>query len=199
MAQARVHVFAVRVGRRLVDEGVLDKPADVFYLRFQEVGDALTEPRDMRATVSERKADLEKWRAVKPPQYLGKAPGPPLAPNRFSPEPEVQTDAAILKGIGACAGVGRGPARVVFMPEDFERVQPGDVLVSPASNPSWVPLFGIIAGLVTNTGGVLAHAAVTAREFGVPAVVGTGTATTVIRDGQLLEVDGAAGIVRILS
>ena len=152
----------------------------------------------MRATVRERKTNLEKWQALKPPQHLGKPPSPPTEQDRFSPVPEAQTDASILKGIGACAGVGRGPACVVRTPDDFERVQPGDVLVSPASNPSWVPLFSIIAGLVTNTGGVLAHAAVTAREFNVPAVVGTGTATTVIRDGQMLEVDGAAGIVRIL-
>jgi pyruvate,water dikinase len=199
MVQTHVHRFAMRVGARLVEANVLAEPGDVFHLHVQEVEDALRAPRDMRATVSERKADLEKWQAMKPPKHLGKPPSPPSGSDRFSPAPEAQSDASILKGIGACAGVGRGPARVVCTPDDFERVQPGDVLVSPASNPSWVPLFGIIAGLVTNTGGVLAHAAVTAREFNVPAVVGTGTATTVIKDGQMLEVDGAAGIVRILS
>jgi pyruvate,water dikinase len=199
MVQTHVHRFAMRVGARLVEANVLAEAGDVFHLHVQEVEDALGAPRDMRATVSERKADLEKWQAMKPPKHLGKPPSPPAGSDRFSPAPEAQSDASILKGIGACAGVGRGPARVVCTPDDFERVQPGDVLVSPASNPSWVPLFGIIAGLVTNTGGVLAHAAVTAREFNVPAVVGTGTATTVIKDGQMLEVDGAAGIVRILS
>jgi pyruvate,water dikinase len=199
MVQAHVHRFAMRVGGRLVAANVLAEPGDVFHLHVQEVEDALRAPRDMRAIVSERKADLEKWQKVKPPQHIGKPPRPPSGPDRFSPAPELQSDAGVLKGVGACAGIGRGPARVVTTPDDFERVQPGDVLVSPASNPSWVPLFGIIAGLVTNTGGVLAHAAVTAREFNVPAVVGTGTATTVIKDGQMLEVDGAAGIVRILS
>ena len=94
--------------------------------------------------------------------------------------------------------MGRGPARIVVALEDFARVQSGDVLVCPSSNPSWVPLFGIIAGLVTNTGGVLSHAAVVAREFGVPAVVGTGVATERLRDGQLVEVDGTAGEVRLL-
>jgi phosphohistidine swiveling domain-containing protein len=199
MVQTHVHRFAMRVGGRLVEANVVAEAGDVFHLHVQEVEDALRVPHDMRATVSERKTDLAKWQAMKPPQHLGKPPSPPTGPDRFSPIPEAQSDANILKGIGACAGVGRGPARVVCTPEDFERVQPGDVLVSPASNPSWVPLFSIIAGLVTNTGGVLAHAAVTAREFSVPAVVGTGTATTVIKDGQMLEVDGAAGIVRILS
>lgn len=83
-------------------------------------------------------------------------------------------------------------------PEDFVTVQTGDVLVCPSSNPSWVPLFGIIAGLITNTGGVTSHAAVVAREFGVPAVVGTGEATRLIRNGQQVEVDGTMGEVRLL-
>jgi pyruvate,water dikinase len=82
--------------------------------------------------------------------------------------------------------------------DDFDRIQPGDIIVCPSSNPSWVPLFSIAAGLVTDTGGVLSHAAVVARELGLPAVVGTRDATRRISDGQLLELDGAAGIVRLL-
>ena len=77
-------------------------------------------------------------------------------------------------------------------------VQPGDIIVCPSSNPSWVPLFAIAGGLITNTGGVLSHAAVVAREFGLPAVVGTGDATTRIADGRLVEIDGSSGIVRLL-
>ena len=76
--------------------------------------------------------------------------------------------------------------------------QPGDIIVCPASNPSWVPVFAIAGGLVTNTGGVLAHAAVVAREFGLPAVVGVTGATTLIPDGQMVEIDGTAGTVRLL-
>jgi pyruvate,water dikinase len=81
-------------------------------------------------------------------------------------------------------------------PDDFERVQPGDIIVAPSSNPSWVPLFAIAAGLVTNTGGVLSHAAVVARELDLPAVVGVADATSRIRDGQTVEIDGTTGIVR---
>ncbi len=83
-------------------------------------------------------------------------------------------------------------------PEDFGRVQPGDIIIAPSSNPSWVPLFSIAGGLVTNTGGVLCHAAVVARELDLPAVVGTGDATTRIADGQMLELDGTTGFVRLL-
>jgi pyruvate,water dikinase len=87
---------------------------------------------------------------------------------------------------------------VTLSPDDFARVQPGDIIVCPSSNPSWVPLFTIAAGLVTDTGGVLSHAAVVAREFGLPAVVGTGDATSRIADGRMVELDGTTGDVRLL-
>jgi pyruvate,water dikinase len=108
------------------------------------------------------------------------------------------TGGDVLNGKGASAGVVRGPARVTLSQEDFGRIQPGDIIVCPSSNPSWVPVFTIAGGLVTNTGGVLSHAAVVAREFGLPAVVGIGDATTRIADGRLVEIDGTAGTVRLL-
>jgi pyruvate,water dikinase len=112
---------------------------------------------------------------------------------RFPPDAD-----GTLRGTGASAGVARGPARVVNGPDDFERVRVGDIIVAPASNPGWVPLFSIAAGFVTDTGGVLSHAAVVAREFGLPAVVGLGDATTRIADGRIVEIDGAAGLVRFV-
>jgi pyruvate,water dikinase len=86
---------------------------------------------------------------------------------------------------------------VVVGPDDFARVRPGDIIVAPSSNPSWVPLFAIAGGVITNTGGVLSHAAVVAREFGLPAVVGTGDATTRIVDGRTVELDGSSGYVHL--
>jgi len=198
MLQAHIHRLARRVGRRLTGAGVLDREDDVFFLFADEIAQSLREPADRRAKVADRRAELAHWRTVKPPRVLGKPPEVPPPPNRFEPPPRVQKDAHVLRGIGASPGKGHGPARVVSSADDFARVQSGDVLVCPSSNPSWVPLFGIISGLVTNTGGALSHAAVVAREFGVPAVVGTGEATERLRDGQLVEVDGTAGEVRLL-
>ncbi|HEV8339510.1 MAG TPA: PEP-utilizing enzyme [bacterium] len=198
MLQAHAHRFAVRVGRRLVEAGVLAAPAHIFFLHSDEVGEALRHPRNLRALIAQRRAEHQRWGQVRPPRYLGR---PPQAqqPNRFEPPPVEQTEGGgLLRGIGASPGVVRGRARIALSSDDFERVGAGDVLVCPSSNPSWVPLFGIIAGLVTNTGGALSHAAVVAREFGVPAVVGTGEATRRVRDGQLVEVDGTAGEVRLL-
>lgn len=197
MLQAHVRRLALRAGARLVSAHALAHAEDILFLHTTEVAALLREPADRGAEVARRRADLERWRGVKPPRNLGKQPSPP-PPNRFEPPPQEQSEDRLLRGTGACAGTGRGPARIVAALEDFARVQPGDVLVCPSSNPSWVPLFGIIAGLVTNTGGVLCHAAVVAREFGVPAVVGTGVATEWLREGQLVEVDGTVGEVRVL-
>jgi pyruvate,water dikinase len=91
-----------------------------------------------------------------------------------------------------------GPARVVRTLADAEKLRPGDILVAAFTLPSWTSFFATAAAVVTNIGGMLCHAAVVAREYGIPAVVGTQRATEVIRDGQIIEVDGDTGIVRVV-
>ena len=197
MAQARLRTFAMRVGARLAREGVIDRPDDILYLRRSEVPGLLRTGEDQRALVADRRADHARWRTVKPPAKVGK-PSDAETSGRFSGKRFAKEDEAIVRGTGASAGIATGPARIVLGPDDFGRVRPGDIIVAPSSNPSWVPLFTIAGGLVTNTGGVLSHAAVVAREFDLPAVVGTGDATTRIADGQMLELDGTTGYVRLL-
>ena len=101
-----------------------------------------------------------------------------------------------IVGIPASPGRATGPARIVRGVAEFDRVQPGDILVCPVTAPAWTPLFGTVAAVVTDTGGVAAHASIVAREYGLPAVVGTGDATWRLRDGDLVEVDGSTGVVR---
>jgi rifampicin phosphotransferase len=198
-AQASIRTFAMRTGARLVRDGVLERPDDILYLHRAEVGPLLRRPEDRRALVTERRALHELQRGRRPPKHVGKAPDASAAPvDRFDTARVESTEAGVLKGTGASAGVVRGPARVVLTSNEFDRIRPGDVIVCPSSNPSWVPVFTIAGGLVTNTGGVLSHAAVVAREFGLPAVVGVSGATTSVRDGQLVEIDGTAGTVRLL-
>jgi rifampicin phosphotransferase len=103
-----------------------------------------------------------------------------------------------VRGSAGSAGVARGRARVIRSLADAGTPQKGDILVAPTTSPLWTPLFATVAAVVTDTGGVLSHSAIVAREYGIPAVVGTGSATTIIRDGQMIEVDGSAGIVRII-
>jgi pyruvate,water dikinase len=111
----------------------------------------------------------------------------------------VRFDGGRLSGYAASPGKASGTARVVRDRDDFGRIRAGDVLVCATTTPSWTPVFTSIAGLVTDTGGILCHAAVVAREYGLPAVVGTEEATARIADGDRIEVDGDAGEVWITS
>jgi pyruvate,water dikinase len=107
-----------------------------------------------------------------------------------------QTDRDVLRGVPASPGRGRGPARLVNGPADFARFQSGDVLICRSTTVSWVPLFNMASGIVADVGGALSHAALVAREFGIPAVCGTGSALELLLDGEMVEVDGTAGTVR---
>jgi pyruvate,water dikinase len=198
MAQSRLRVLSTRVGRRLAAEGSIEDPADVFYLEHADITAALVSPRDLRTTVADRKAAHARQLAIVPPRTIGAAREEASAPDRFDGARLESTDPNQLLGTGASAGVVRGTARVVLANDQFGRIQPGDVIVCPSSNPSWIPVFSIAGGLVTNTGGVLSHAAVVARELGLPAVVGVADATAHIADGRLIEIDGGRGIVSML-
>jgi pyruvate,water dikinase len=198
LSQARLRTLALRVGARLVREGRFDTADDVFFLTRDEIAEAVRDGKPRQGLVVERRAEHERNERRTPPYWVGKVPENPPTGDRFDGPRLTSTVADTLAGKGASAGIVRGPARLTLSQDDFERIQPGDIIVCPSSNPSWVPVFTIAGGLVTNTGGVLSHAAVVAREFGLPAVVGTGDATTRIADGRLIEIDGTAGTVRLL-
>ena len=106
-------------------------------------------------------------------------------------------DGDVLQGTAASPGRATGTARVVSGPADFARLESGDVLVCATTTPAWTPLFAAAGALVTDTGGILSHAAIVAREYGLPAVVGCDVATRAIKDGARVEVDGSAGRVRV--
>jgi pyruvate,water dikinase len=104
----------------------------------------------------------------------------------------------LLKGVAASPGQVTASARVLLGPEDFHQMQPGDILVAEITTPAWTPLFAMAAGIVTDVGGPLSHGSIVAREYGIPAVLGTGVATQRIRRGQVVRVDGDAGVVTLL-
>ena len=111
-------------------------------------------------------------------------------------EPEIADD-ALLTGIGAGSGIVEGPVRIVHDPAVVE-VEPGEVLVAPTTDPSWASIMFVSSALVVDIGSVLSHAAVVARELGLPCVVNTGNGTRVLRNGDLVRVDGSAGTVQLL-
>ncbi|MEO8470115.1 MAG: PEP/pyruvate-binding domain-containing protein [Chloroflexota bacterium] len=197
LAQARIRTLALRVGRRLVANGSLDAPEEILFLFRDEVRAEIEHTTDRRPLVATRRAELARWATLSPPRIIGVDPGKRES-DRFDGERFTSDDPRTLRGTGASAGIVRGTARVTLGPADFARLQPGDIIVCPSSNPSWVPVFTTAGGLVTNTGGVLSHAAVVAREFGLAAVVGIENATTRIPDGSTVEIDGTLGTVRLL-
>ena len=190
-------------GTRLVRDGVLRDREQIFLLYLDEVRDALRAPRDLSSLIAERETEQERWRRLEAPETIGDPDaglGPKAGPIWHLLYREVQDDPArALRGAPASAGVARGPARLVRNLEDFAKFRRGDVLVCQSSNVSWIPLFTSAAAVVTEVGGPLSHAAVVAREFGIPAVVGTSVALSTLVDGEPLEVDGSAGIVRRLT
>jgi pyruvate,water dikinase len=183
-------------GRRLVGEGLLDAVDDVWMLERRELRPALTEAIDLRSIVARRREEHARGLAEGVRPYLGE---PPADRTRDSVvESFYGSGGSALSGAGASPGVAEGIARVVAGPDDFSRVMRGDVLVTTTTTPAWTPLFPSLAALVTETGGILSHAAVVAREYGLPAVVGAAGATQVIADGTRVRVDGSAGTITLV-
>jgi pyruvate,water dikinase len=200
---ANVGRAARTFGERLVRDGVIRDRDEIFLLYVEEIRDALREPRDLSALIAEREKEQAEWRRLEAPETIGQLDAglnPKSGPIWHLLYREAQDDPTrALRGAPASAGVARGPARLVRNLEEFAKFQRGDVLVCQSSNVSWIPLFTSAAAVVTEVGGPLSHAAVVAREFGIPAVVGTSVALSTLVDGEPLEVDGSAGIVRRLS
>ena len=204
-----LHRISLEVGRRLSAAGVVDRPDDVFLLTLEELRDtALELPRlNRRAQIAARRAEMEYFRSVPVPPTLGAPryrrpthrPGQPWRSSNSSVHRRRQRDDhTVIRGNCGSPGKATGPARVVHSLAGAGKLQPRDVLVVETTAPPWTPLFATAAAVVSDTGGILSHCAVVAREYGIPAVVGTGNATERIHDGQLIEVDGDAGIVRLV-
>jgi pyruvate,water dikinase len=188
------------LGGRLVDAGVLAEPLDVCWVTLPEARriavelDAGRSPADdLRATVAERKAAFRGQRLARPPQYLPKSAAMDSMGWMF-PGNE-SSDSDVLTGNAGSGGVVTARARVLAGPEDFAAFQPGEVLVAAITTPAYTPLFAMAAGVVTDIGGVLSHGSIVAREYGIPAVLGTGSATRLIHTGDEITVDGGVGKV----
>jgi pyruvate,water dikinase len=216
---AALHNTLMACGRRLQRFGLLERADDVFFLTFGDLTEVLGDlARDEKigtyhhlalvpSLVAERKADWAATASIEAPLTVGNVPptmSDPIALKVFGivdevlhPKGEKQV-VERLEGFAGAAGVVEGPARVILSFEEFPTLQSGEILVCPATSTAWTPLFLKIAGVVTDTGGMLTHAAIAAREYGIPAVVGTWNATNSIRDGDIIRVDGTAGVVQVL-
>ena len=196
--------IALEFGSRLAGRGILRQRDDVFMLTRPEAEIALSGQTGLQELAVERRTEFQQRLRSTPPPFIGTPPTEGASPSDpelakfFGRPPEPEKDRRTLNGIAASPGRARGPARVVLSLEDFDSVRPGDVLVCPSTTPPWTPLFGIVAALVTEAGGVLSHGAIVAREYGLPAVTAVTTATQRLQTGQIIEVDGEAGQVHLL-
>jgi phosphohistidine swiveling domain-containing protein len=205
---ARLRLAVIAVGRKLVEADVLDDPEDVVYLHYNEVRRLLADQSacDARELVSDRRDEQEDAAERRPPSWVGTATEEALAfpyaslwgfPEKFhAGEPSTADE---VKGLAASPGVVEGTARYVTSPDHFDAVEEGDILVCRMTNPAWVVLFTKIHGLVTEAGGTMSHPAVVAREFGIPAVVGTTDAGDRIKTGDRVRVNGTTGVVELLA
>jgi pyruvate,water dikinase len=209
-------------GAILVNGGFLEDAEDVFYLHRFEIHDALYDlctgwatgtpargPSYWPAEVAERKRIMGLLRDWSPPPGLGVAPEEITEPftvmlfgvTTDTVEQWQGGDAANeneLRGIAASPGVSEGEARVITTVQELDDVRAGEILVCPITAPSWAPVFALISAAVSDIGGIMSHAAIVSREYGLPAVVGTGFGTKRIRTGQRVRVDGDRGVVTLL-
>jgi len=212
------------IGDRMAEAGLVEDRDDLFYLNRWEVGEALHDmvthwaaynsipmrKRHWQSTISRRREIIEVLRHWDAEPALG--PMPPeinepfmimlygLTTERVSAWLEGSEDGnRELHGVAASAGVVEGTARVIFSPDEIPSVEEGEILVCPITAPSWGPVFGKIKATVSDLGGIMSHAAIVSREYGLPAVVGTGRGTRAIHTGDLLRVDGDRGVVTVLS
>jgi pyruvate,water dikinase len=207
MGIATFRHFALQYGDRLVDKELIAGREDVFFLYKHELRDAMANGADMKAAVAERRTDIQKWAQVVPPDHLGE-PTPALADPFFVSlvdkmlgllPVEPSTEADVINGVAASPGVFTGIAKVVRTLVEASKLQQGDIMVCEMTLPTWVPLFATVSAVVADSGGVLSHCAIVAREFHLPAVVGTRVGTTTLKDGMTITVDGTKGRVRIES
>lgn len=184
-----------RLGESLRASGAIAAVDDVFFLTRSEVERLLSDPAPVSGRVMSRRADREKASQLAAPLTVGRVPKAirmmfAMAGRDLGANPSEQS---IVRGVPASPGRATGRVRIVRDSSQFETLQEGEVLVAPLTAPAWADLFPRAAAVITDVGNALAHASIVAREYGIPAVVGCGDATSRLRDGQMVMVDGSTG------
>ncbi len=185
----------IELGKRLSERGVLKNQDDIFFLRLEEIPPVVEGKADfnIQQAVSNRRAEYDKNKSITPPDVVfGKFDPDNLVPDTWDEQAEV------LNGLGVSQGVTTGKARVILRADTEEQLLAGEILVAPFTDPGWTPYFVPAAAIVMDEGGVISHGSIVAREYGIPAVVNVGGGTKIIKTGQMIQVDGNHGVVRIL-
>ena len=187
------------VGRRMVAAGVFDEIEDFGFVTKAEMQEFLVSPAPMAATVRERRSEYMRLQQLEPPfVFVGSTDGPDAWQRRDCVAATRLEAGGVLVGLPGCPGQAEGIARVVLDPSDPFALEPGNILIAPATDPSWTPLFVPAAGVVVDVGAPLSHAIIVSRELGIPCVISATGATRSIPDGARVRVDGSTGVVTVL-
>ncbi len=190
-----VRSMVLEIGRRLVQKEVIDRVEDIFFLSYEEIIELLKNDLQMDgiiAEIEERRKEYE--------YNLNLPPPPDVIIGKYDPtssEIEVEEEEGILEGLGSSFGKATGRARVILDPIKASELREGEILITPATDAGWTPLFAIAKAIVSDIGGPLSHSSVVAREYGIPAVVNVKRGTKVIKTGDIITVDGDRGRVYI--
>lgn len=203
MLPAKARLFLLEVGALLVEAKAMKEINDIFYVYLDELVELVTNPMDITTKIVERKTVHEQNSKKNIPQTFGVAPQEEAAPviERIfgTRSAEVNEQEQSFKGYAASKGVHTGTVKIVRDQNDFSKVQKGDVLVCKTTLPPWTVLFSISGAVITDAGGILSHAGTVAREYKLPAVLGTRVATQMLQDGDVVTVDGTNGVVSIVN
>lgn len=217
----RMRRMAIEIGKKMVDEDILEDPGDIVFLHYNEIREIGTNPKAFNAKelTKKRKKEIKEAEDIIPSQMIGTVTEWSLheepykqglwgwsdekleRAKRMIEEGVIGKKKIIekmIKGIPASPGIAEGIARIVKSTEEFDRVEDGSIMFCDMTSPAWISVFPKLKAVVTNAGGVLAHPAIVSREFGIPCIVGTIVGTRQIEDGQKVRVNGDTGIIEIL-
>jgi pyruvate,water dikinase len=190
-----IRKYTTEIARRWVDEGRINEDKDIFFLKFRQVFDVLEGrigQEEADQIIRNNKDYYASFRNFRNPNEIG---------SRWKIREEVRKGLGRhqgLQGIGCSPGATRGRAKVIRDISEIHRLEQDDILVTFFTDPGWTPVLNLVSAVVTETGGLLSHAAIIAREYGIPAVLNVRDATTLLKDNQTIEVDGDKGEIRIV-
>jgi pyruvate,water dikinase len=191
MVQPTIRHVTLELGRRLVEIGALDDVEEVFHFQLNELEDLGKMWPPPEQTIKQIRSQIAGRKTKR--ASLGNKPM--VDPRLLTVISQTQANNVLLSGTSGSPGVATGPAKIVHDVTEFGKLRAGDVLIAPVTNPAWTPLFQRAVAVVVDTGGLASHAAIVAREYGIPAVMGTMNGTTKLEDGQWIQVDGSRGLV----
>jgi pyruvate,water dikinase len=203
LAYPLIRQMLLELGNRFAQQNVIPAAGEIFWLTQDEILLTATQlesgqpVESLTGNIHQRKAEYRAALSVKPPLALPQMKIFGFDLMSLKDKRGRRNRGNLIKGVAASPGNATGIARVLHGPEDFSHMHPGEILVAPITTPAWTPLFTMASAVVTDVGGPLSHGSIVAREYGIPAVLGTGIATRRIVDGQTITVDGGAGTVSL--